>query len=647
MIEVTIDGRSIEVPEKSTVLQATRIAGIEIPTLCDHPALKPYGGCRLCVVEVEGIRTLQASCTLPAYDGMVVRTDTPRVRKAREFVLTLLFSERNHFCMYCQVSGGDCELQNAAYGEEMTHWPFQPDWKPFQLDASHPYIAIDHNRCILCRRCVRACSDLVGNQTLAIENRGARSLLVADYGLPFGESSCINCGTCLQVCPTGALINRQSAYLGLEADARRIQSVCTGCSVGCGVELVVRNNQLIRIEGDWDAAVNGGILCELGRFQPLDEERQRIRTPLVRKNGSLQPTSWDEALRFLADRLQPLTGQNGSGIAAMASTRLPAEALHFFKEFFAGQLQSGMVTSIEENLTSDPTAGVAVNDDLLDSLEAADCVIVIGADLVKSHQVAGFFVKRNLSQGTRLVVIDPFENEMAELADFYLQPAPGMDVEVLQGIMAAINRLGLERGELPAGFTPNRYFLDEISQKTGIPVETIVAASQLIGIAQKPAFVFGKGLTQQDSAHTIESVYTLAHMLADAAVINMKGKANSFTAQSYGLNKAFELNGEQAVYMALGDDYPTPRLMSQLEEVPFVVVQASYVSALTERADVVLPVEMWAEQDGHYFNLEGRLQQAHKALEAPKEVKSNLAVLQELAKQMAAEPSREWNAALT
>jgi formate dehydrogenase major subunit len=647
MIQVTIDGRSIEVPEKSTVLQATRIAGIEIPTLCDHPALKPYGGCRLCVVEVEGIRTLQASCTLPAYDGMVVRTDTPRVRQAREFVLTLLFSERNHFCMYCQVSGGDCELQNAAYGEGMTHWPLQPDWKPFQLDASHPYIAIDHNRCILCRRCVRACSDLVGNHTLAIENRGARSLLVADYGLPFGESSCVHCGTCLQVCPTGALINRQSAYLGLESNARRIQSVCIGCSVGCGVELVVRDNQLLRIEGDWDATLNGGVLCELGRFQPLEDERQRIKTPLVRKNGSLEPASWDEALEFLADHLRPLTGKERGGIAALASTRLPAEALHLFKEFFAGQLHSGMVTSTEENLTSDPIAEVAANDGLLDSLKSADCVIVMGADMVKSHQVAGFFVKRNLDHDTRLIVIDPFDNEMAELADYYLQPAPETDVAVLQGIMAAINKLGLERGGIPVDFTSNRYFLEEVSQKTGITVQTIVAASQLIGTAKKPVFIFGKGLTQQASTKTIETLYALAQMIAGAVVINMKGKANSYAAQNYGLNKAFALNGEQAVYLALGDDYPTPRLMSQLEQVPFVAVQASYVSELTKRADIVLPVTMWAEQDGHYFNLEGRLQQAHKALEAPKDVKSNLTALQELAKQMAAEPVKEWNAALT
>ena len=177
--------------------------------LCHHPALKPYGGCRLCVVEVDGFRTMQASCTLPASNNMVVRTDTPALRESREFVLSMLFSERNHFCPFCQVSGGDCELQNSAYDEDMTHWPIQPNWTIFPVDTSHPYYVLDNNRCILCRRCVRACGELVGNFTLAIEERGANNMLIADVGVPLGESTCIKCGTCVQVCPTGALIDRR------------------------------------------------------------------------------------------------------------------------------------------------------------------------------------------------------------------------------------------------------------------------------------------------------------------------------------------------------------------------------------------------------------------------------------------------------
>src|SRR5574338_799662 len=213
MINVTIDGKTIEVPEGTTVLRAAEKAGSFIPTLCDHPELTPYGGCRLCLVEVEGARTMQPSCTLPVSNNMVVHTDTPKVREARKFVLTLIFSERNHFCMYCQVSGGDCELQNAAYAEGMDHWPLQPNWQPYAVDASQKYFVLDHNRCILCRRCVRACGELVGNFTLGFEERGALSMLIAELGsTPLGESSCVACGSCVQVCPTGAIIERHSAY---------------------------------------------------------------------------------------------------------------------------------------------------------------------------------------------------------------------------------------------------------------------------------------------------------------------------------------------------------------------------------------------------------------------------------------------------
>ena len=333
MVNLTIDGKQVQVPEGTTVLRAAEKIGVDIPTLCDHPKLKPLGGCRLCLVEVEGMRTLQTSCTLPVAEKMVVRTDTEKVNDARTFVLAMIFSERNHFCPYCQVSGSDCDLQNAALDQGMTHWPLVPNWQPFAVDASHPYYVMDQNRCILCQRCIRACSDLVGNFTLGLEERGTHSLLVADWGVPLGESSCISCGTCVQVCPTGALINRRSAYQGHENQADKVSSVCINCSLGCGITVFNRDNRVIRIDGDWDGLVNGGLLCKEGRFIPMEENRTRISTPLVRKNGALQPASWEEALAEVASHLKPLSGKK-DGIAALVSSRLPAEALSLFQEIF-------------------------------------------------------------------------------------------------------------------------------------------------------------------------------------------------------------------------------------------------------------------------------------------------------------------------
>ncbi|MGC8838418.1 MAG: 2Fe-2S iron-sulfur cluster-binding protein, partial [Anaerolineae bacterium] len=236
-VNITINGQKILAKPGQTVLEAALDAGVDIPRLCHHPAVKPYGACRVCLVEITGQRTLQPACTFPVSEGMEVFTESPKVVEARRFVLYLLFSERNHYCMYCQMSG-DCELQALAYRYGLDYWKYPRPFTPLPVDASRTYFVMDHNRCILCRRCVRACGELVGNYTLGVRQRGANTMICADLNVPFGESTCLSCGTCLQVCPTGALMDRRSAYRGLEKDVERVKSVCAVCSVGCGVELV-------------------------------------------------------------------------------------------------------------------------------------------------------------------------------------------------------------------------------------------------------------------------------------------------------------------------------------------------------------------------------------------------------------------------
>jgi formate dehydrogenase major subunit len=646
MVNFTIDGKTIEVPDGTTVLKAAEAAGIQIPTLCHHPALVPFGGCRLCLVEVDGMRTLQPSCTLPASEKMVVRTNTDKVKAARKFVLTLIFSDRNHFCPYCQVSGGDCELQNAALDEGMSHWPFQPNWQHYPVDATGPYFVMDHNRCILCHRCVRACGELVGNFTLGIEERGASSMLVADTGVPLGQSSCVSCGTCVSVCPTGALIERRAAYQGQEKQLEPVHSVCVGCSVGCGITAYARDNRLVRILGDWDAEVNGGVLCKEGRFLPVEEDRERITTPLVKKDSKLQPATWEEAVAAVAARLKPLAGQNGSGVAALASTRLPVEALSLFKQVFAGGLGSDMVTSLEEG---QPTAAAsALAEELgrpfeasLEALEAADCVVIAGANLGEDHMVAGFLVKRNLPRGTRLIVIDPGQNGLDPQADLTLKAARGGDADVFKGLRAGLIRLGLVEG----GLVSAGQDLAAAAQATGIAEDAFVKAAGLLGTAQNPAILYGKGLTAKNPLQTLRQLVELAH-LAKAALVSVKGEANSLAAAQLRLEKPFQVNGHQAVYVALGDDTPSQRLLQRLEAAPFLAVQASYASRLTAMADVVLPVEMWAEQEGHFVSLDGRLQKTARILSAAEGIRSNAAALESLAGQIGLETNPNWNAAL-
>ncbi|MGE5221035.1 MAG: molybdopterin-dependent oxidoreductase [Omnitrophica WOR_2 bacterium] len=631
MVHVTIDGNTIEVPEKTTVLQAARMANVHIPTLCDHPALKPYGSCRLCVVEIDGFRTLQSSCTLPVGEGMVIRTNTPKLQAARKFILSLLFSERNHFCMYCQKTDGDCELQNCAYTEQMDHWPMQPNWNPYPVDASHPYSILDNNRCILCRRCVRACADLVGNYTLGIENRGSNNVVIADNGLPWGESTCVRCGTCVELCPTGALIDRQSAYLGKANQSEHIKSTCIGCSVGCGIEMIIHEGRLLRINGDGASPVNRGVLCEEGRYKALQLDLERIHSPMVRKDGKLVAVSWNEALDAAANHLAPLRNIE-KGVAALASTRLSIEALYQFKQLFEQGFHSTMVASIEEDATTAIQNAIldsSIRNGSLETLGKSDCVLVFGADLVRNHQVAGFLIKRNLLSGTSLVVVDPFRNEMMPAADYPLHPKAGSDVDLLKGIMVTILRLGLDKAEPDidlAGYT-----VEKASNMTGIPVETLVAASRQLALAKNPVFVYGKGVTaQQNGASVLKALASLAGMIG-AEILCTKGKANSSAAHAFQLDKSFNPDQYQAAFIALGDDYPYERLINSLNGIPCLIIQATYRSPLLDKADIVLPVRMWAEQEGHYLNLDDRLQLAVQAIPAPESILSNVDVLTRVA----------------
>jgi len=625
MINITIDGKQIEVPEGTTVLEAARSTGIHIPTLCDHKELAPYGGCRMCLVEIEGLRVLQPSCTLPVNNGMIVKTATPKVLEARKFVLTLIFSERNHFCPYCQVSGGDCELQNSAYVEGMTHWPLQPTWQKYAMDASHKFFILENNRCILCRRCVRACNELVGNFTLGIEERGADSMVVADLGAPLGESSCVSCGMCVQVCPTGALIDRQSAYKGRETQVEHTLTVCVGCSIGCGVDVLTRDNHVVRIESDWQHPVSNGVLCQVGRFDPLEDGRERILTPLLRKNGILKAATWDEALNAITENIKPLAGKESGGVAAVASTRLPAEALYQFKSLFADGVKSGMVTTVEDGI---PTGGVsAIAQELkksfegkLDDLRGSDCVLVVGADLQNKHQVAGFFIKRNRPSGTKLIVIDPQKNDLEQFAAIVIKPGKSGSAETIKSLTAALDG------------------------KTG--KSKVASAANLLKSAKKPVIVCGKGVT--GDKEIIRALVELTGKISPIArLLSIKGKANSLAAAQYGLDKSFAPGVHEVVYVALGDDKPSQRLLEKLSNKKFLAVQASYVSALTALADVVLPVAEWVEQPGHYLNVDGRLQEAKKAINQPDEVRDNVEVLKDLADRLGIKTDEQWQAGLT
>ncbi|HUV27669.1 MAG TPA: molybdopterin-dependent oxidoreductase [Anaerolineales bacterium] len=632
MVNITIDDIKLEVLENLTILEAARRANIEIPTLCDHKTLIPYGGCRLCVVEVDGSRTLQPSCTLPVAKDMVIRTNTERVRAARKFILTMIFSERNHFCPYCNVTGGDCELQNSAYAEDMTHWPIQPNWKPYPVDASHPFIVLEHNRCILCRRCVRACNELVGNFTLEFANRGTNSMLIADLDVPLGESSCVSCGTCMQVCPTGTLIDKWSAYQGKVTEVDTTKTICQECSIGCSINVLTRDNRLVRIEGNWDGEINGGVICEVGRFHPMVESRERISKPMVKKDGSSIESNWEEALSIIKSKLNSTNGKK----VGIASTKLSMEALDIFKQ--VGESLAFSTISSTEN-GSFTEAGFSLLEKKGNSFEAklaqiekSDCYLLLGEDLTKDHQVMSFLVKRTLPKGAKLIQVSSGETGFGLFADLTLNVQEDKIPDFFGEFSALINSTSDED-------------ISGISKKFNLVDSDFGTAVEFIKSAKSPIIIMGSRYEFKNASSVFESAVLFAESIK-GNFLSSKGNINSLGAAQLDMNHSFDLAETDLLMVAAGDEKLENNITSKFKNNPFTILFSSYASPLTETADVVLPVGNWLEQSGHYLNVDGHLMESKAALILPEGIVSNYDAISKLAEQMGIRTTSSWKSSL-
>lgn len=312
---LTIDGRSVEAQPGQTVLDVARQNGIFIPALCYHPKTGKAGRCRACVVEVEGERGLKEACALPAREGMVVSTATPSVIATRKMVVEILLSEGNHNCLSCQANGV-CELQQMAYELGIERPGFLIESAPTPLDTSSEGIVREADKCIHCGRCVAACQSVVVNEVLDFGYRGHHAKVICDTDLPMGASSCVLCGECVQVCPVGALTLKQPRERKIRPyETQATKVTCPYCGVGCQIDYHTKDGRYafaMAHQGDWESQPNKGMLCIKGRFG-LDfvDSPDRLRTPLVRKNGELVETSWDEALDLVADRLGRVKAEHG------------------------------------------------------------------------------------------------------------------------------------------------------------------------------------------------------------------------------------------------------------------------------------------------------------------------------------------------
>lgn len=333
-ISLTIDGSKAETPRGRTVLEAARQAGIYIPTLCHTPDLKPFGACRMCLVEIENMRGFPASCTTPATDGMVVHTDTPRLSRLRRNTLQLLIADHPLECLAC-AKNQRCELQAlAAYLGVYGPGNLRKTSRAMGLDTSNPFFGIDHERCILCGRCVRACQEISSVMAIDFIYRGYKTKIGTLMDRPLAQSLCVSCGECLAHCPVGAMYEKH--YPGLPT--KEVASICPYCATGCAILIQVKGNQVVGVAGDPQGPANLGALCVKGRFgYEFIHSPQRLTKPLIKRNGKLEEATWEEALELVAEKLSQYA--NGA-FAGVSSARCTNEDNYIFQKLIRAVMGS-------------------------------------------------------------------------------------------------------------------------------------------------------------------------------------------------------------------------------------------------------------------------------------------------------------------
>ncbi|RJQ38534.1 MAG: 4Fe-4S dicluster domain-containing protein [Nitrospiraceae bacterium] len=340
MIKLTIDNKIIEVAEGTTVLDAARMLNIEIPTLCHHPKLTPFGGCRLCIVEVKGVPRPLTSCTTPVSEGMEVVTSTPAIEDLRKTVLELILSDHPNDCMICEKAG-DCALQELAYFYGIKENRLEGERRIYKKKDGNPFIERDMEKCILCGRCVKVCEEVEGVGAIDFTYRGFQSKICPTFEK---DLDCEFCGQCIAVCPTGALTGKAWKQQGRIKDTRETETTCGYCGCGCSLTLHVRGNEVIKIDSREDT-INEGWLCVKGRFgYTFINSPDRLKKPLIKRNGRFEEASWNEALDYIAERLKKIKKEHGpDSIAGLSSARCTNEENYLFQKFIRAAIGTNNV----------------------------------------------------------------------------------------------------------------------------------------------------------------------------------------------------------------------------------------------------------------------------------------------------------------
>jgi len=701
MISLTIDDQEVTCPAKSTIYEAATAAGIHIPTFCHHEKLVPVGACRMCLVEIEGARGLQTACTTPAHEGMAVRVHTsPAAVKARKANIEFLLANHPLDCPVCD-KGGECPLQDQAledgpgksrYVEEKRHKN-----KRYPLGE---LIVLDQERCVLCWRCIRFLDEWAGDHELDLFGRGANTRLDTFPGRSLTSRWQ---GNTIDLCPVGALTSRVFRFEARVWELTNTPSICGLCPVGCNITLGVKNSKLRRITPRENEEVNDTWICDKGRFaHGFVGHPDRLQTPLIRREGELQPATWDEALDLIAQRLGEIVESSGPEVVGgLGSTHITNEASYLFQRF----MRSVIGTNNVDHMDRMPSKAVPLSS--LPSLEHHDAIVLLGLDpSTESPMVELWIKKAMLRHGARVLVVNPRRIELARYSEPWISHRPGSEVALLNGLARALleaSAKGAEAGSLGTRVTNldeyrswlQAYGPRQVEQLAGAPADSLQQAARLLVEAKRPVILYGPnwlvGAPQEAGApassrveQRLNAMENLAALLGGIEVAFIAGDNNSLGALKMGvvpglypgrqpfadtkirsrlagmwggkLSPVEGLDfdgmmdagrrGDLEAMWIIGSDpaHDSPRAGEALGRIPLLIVQDLFMTETASMAEVVLPAASFVEIDGTFINVTGRVQTIHRAVRPPGQAQPDWWIVTQVAARLVdAKRQRAWD----